>query len=479
MISPVTAWMVLLFYGLAMIGLVIWRTTSTQSKAGYLLANRDVGVIRGGLSMAVSWIWAPAIFFCAMKAYLEGLPGIFWFTVPNILCFATFAFVAVRMKQRVPRCYSMPGFVAARFPGSRLAHIAATLIALIVGAEALIFNSLVGGSLLKTIAGIPFEAGVLAMSGTALLYSLWRGFPASVVTDVVQMVIILALSFLFVPWAVGEAGGMESIYEGLGGITGAHNTIFETDIAFSWGIPASITLLCFPFADQMFYQRAFAVRNAAIWRMFIFGGLVFGLVPVTLSLLGFLGANPALNEAIIQNGRDIDPLMINVEVVSHLLPQWTIPGFCVMAICALSSTLDSGYCAISSILIRDVYDRHVNPGAPQDKAIRFGQIGMGLLGLATAMLVLFVPLKAEWIMLIGGAITSSLAVPLVLSVFWEKMTGTALFWAVVIPLTIGVPVAVYANFNALQDLVVFSMLGIIVAAACIAVIASKSGRGAV
>ena len=83
------------FEGLAILGIfavvmfaVAWAKMGRDvQRDTFLVANRDVSLVSGSFSIAASWIWAPAVFICSMQAYDKGLPGIFWFTAPNILCF--------------------------------------------------------------------------------------------------------------------------------------------------------------------------------------------------------------------------------------------------------------------------------------------------------------------------------------------------------------------------------------------------------
>ena len=62
----------------------------TESKELFLVADREVGWIRGAFSIAVSWVWAPAIFVASLQTYTKGLAGGFWFIAPNIICFFIF-----------------------------------------------------------------------------------------------------------------------------------------------------------------------------------------------------------------------------------------------------------------------------------------------------------------------------------------------------------------------------------------------------
>ncbi len=418
----------------------------------------------------MTWIWAPAVFFCSLKSYLEGIPGIFWFVVPNVLCFVPFAIVAVRMRELMPSCHSMPEFVNHRFGGRTLPHLATVTTVLIIDIVAVIFNTLVGAFLLSTSSNVPFAWGVAFMVGIPLAYTVWRGLLASVETDKYQMYFILLFCLIFVPWAIIAAGGLSEVSRGIGGVTGRHRTIVETEIAFAWGIPASLALLAVPFSDQMFYQRAFAARRSRI-----FATCLFGVVPITLSLLGFLGANPEINAALTAGGREVNPLMINVEVLGVLLPHWAIVAFGIMAMCALSSTLDSAYCAISSIVSVDVYRRYVNPSGSEERAVYVGEIAMVTIAVLAALLVVLVPLKGEWLFNINGSVACCVVPPLLLSVYWRRVAPLAAFLAIAVPLIFLGPYAVVANVEGDPVHIVVSMVGILVVSTVITVFGSLLG----
>ena len=81
----------------------------------FLVADRSVGVWAGAMSAAFTWIWAPALFIASQKAYEQGLPGLMWFTVPNVGCLILFAFIAPRIRKVFPNGYTLPQYIASRF----------------------------------------------------------------------------------------------------------------------------------------------------------------------------------------------------------------------------------------------------------------------------------------------------------------------------------------------------------------------------
>lgn len=65
-------------------------TQKESSLKGFIVGNRQMGTVKSAMSIAATWIWAPALFVSAEKAYSNGWPGLFWFLVPNILCLLAF-----------------------------------------------------------------------------------------------------------------------------------------------------------------------------------------------------------------------------------------------------------------------------------------------------------------------------------------------------------------------------------------------------
>ena len=98
MMQPSAAYILLVVFAVTMI-LVTTLTSRErlwQTAAGFQAAGRNVPWWLGAVSISVSWIWAPALFVSVQQAYQQGVPGIFWFSFPNILCLIIIAPLAVR-----------------------------------------------------------------------------------------------------------------------------------------------------------------------------------------------------------------------------------------------------------------------------------------------------------------------------------------------------------------------------------------------
>ena len=393
-----------------------------------------------------------------------GLPGIFWFTFPNVVCFFVFAPLALRLRQLNPQGYTLPEFIDKRFGGHRGVHIAFLCLFFGYQLAAIVSNSVAGGYLLHELSGISVKLAIVAMVVVALSYSMWSGLKASVLTDIVQMTMVLGLALIMVPLCVIAAGGMQSVMTGLGGVDGTHGSIFDPWIAFSMGIPMTITLLSGPICHQMFFQRAMAVKEENVVKTFVYGGLIFGMVPITLSLLGFLAAAQVAGGTMTVS----DPQMVGAATIGHFLPKVALYAFAFMAFAGLCSTLDSALCAASSLGSVDVFKRYMKPEASDGQILRAARISMLCVAMLQTIVALLEP-KILWVFFISGALAAAGFFPTILSLYWERVEASGVLMAVAASLLFGMPLAVYANLTDNPCLnvvatIVSVMLGLIVCA---------------
>ncbi len=437
-------------FALAMIVVVKIKEHIHVSADDFLLADRNLSWISGAFSIAVSWVWAPAIFIASLQAYTKGIAGAFWFIFPNVLCFFIFAPFAVRLRKLIPEGYSFPDFIYHRYKGNTILHLCVLSIFFGYQLGSIVINSLAGALLLNQLSGIKVDLAIVIMPAVALLYSIRVGLRASVKTDIFQMLFIILVIFGLIPWAVFSSGGVDRILSGLGGKSGEYGFFLNPAIAFSFGIPMTLGLVCGPFADQMFFQRAFAVRRKDIAKTFILGGLLFGLVPLLLCLPGFIAAaDPTL---VIEN-----PEMVAPIVIAKFLPHWALLLFVWMAMCGLSSTLDSSYCAISSLGAIDIYKRYFKADASGDEIVKISRTFMLTFTVVGIAITLTQP-KLLWLSLIYGSLASAGFFPIVFGAYSENIPPKALIWSICLAIVIGLPLSIYANILEDTNLIVYSAL---------------------
>lgn len=439
--SQGTGWLIILAYAAVMIGITALLTRFRGGdKEGFLVANREVGALPMGLSIAATWIWAPALFVAAQQAYNNGLAGVFWFTVPNVGCLILFAFFAHMMRHKMPNGFTLSEYMRNRF-GNRV-HVMYLIELVGLGVFSTAVQILAGSAVITLLTGIPFLWVSIALTLTALAYSFMSGMRGSVITDYVQMLLILGVGFLVIPAAISAGGGWEVVKAGLGGVSGKFSNVFSADSAtvfWGFGLATTIGLLSGPFGDQTFWQRAFSTKKNQVIPAFIIGAVVFGMVPVVMSLLGFLGAGMGVEAGTGQ--------FVNLQMVVELLPAWVAIPFTWMLLSGLISTLDSNMAAIGSMAGHDLMQRfgwNTDDGKVSIKSARVGMVALSVLGI----LVANIPgIQIVHLFLFYGTLRASTLLPTVIALLVDKVSERGVFYGVLAAIVVGLPIFGYGNFT--------------------------------
>ena len=92
----------LFVYAAIMILATVTMTKKEKNVVNFCVGSRSENWILSALSIAATWIWAPALFVSTEKAYSAGWIGLFWLLVPNALCLVIFIPFAKRIRKEMP-----------------------------------------------------------------------------------------------------------------------------------------------------------------------------------------------------------------------------------------------------------------------------------------------------------------------------------------------------------------------------------------
>lgn len=415
---------VLAVYTILMIAVTICLSRKSRSTESFHVADRKLGLFQSAMSIAATWIWAPALFTSAEKAYTNGIPGLFWFLVPNILCLVIFAPFGKKIRAQMPEGITLSGYMAEKYQsvavhGAYLFELS-TLTVLSTGVQLL-----AGAKILSTITGLPFWALTVILAAIAFSYSQYSGIKASVLTDALQMILMLGCCALLVPWALTRNTGMSDLVSGLSGISGDYRHLFDSNglnVFLSFGLPTAIGLIAAPFGDQCFWQRTFSVRQDKLGKAFKLGAILFAVVPLSMGILGFIAAGSGYVAH--------DSGLVNFELVCNLFPSWVMLPFLFMVISGLLSTADSNLCAIASL---------TSDFGCGMKAAK----GSMLLLLVLAVGIANIPgLTVTDLFLIYGTLRATTMLPTVLTLMGKSLTAKGVFAGITASLVIGMPIFV-------------------------------------
>ena len=401
----------------------------TAKKENFLVANRSIGLWTAGLSIAATWIWAPALFVAAQQAYVNGFWGLFWFTVPNILALVFFGGFALTLRQRIPEGYTLSGYMRDRY-SKRTQHAYHAQL-LIQDVCAFAVQLVAGGAIIAGITGWSYHMIVLIMAVVVLAYSLLGGLKASIFTDHVQMIIIAAVIIGISIPIVFLSGGIPNIINGFSGTANPDPWM----LMLSFGIPSAIILFAGPFGFSAFWQRGLALKNPNdVRKSYHLGAGVFAIVPIGLGLVGFAAAGVNLAVDDVQ--------LTNLTAVQEFLPAWVVIPFTVAILMGLMSTLDSALSGASSVWGHDFSETYSH---------RKAQAGMTLVALlATA--VAFIPgVTILYLWFFYGTSRAATMMPTILTLTKGKVskqiTEKGMFFGIVLGLIFGAPVMIYGQIT--------------------------------
>ncbi len=452
--------MVLIGYAVLMLLSTVLLTKKENNIEKFCVGNRNINWIVSSLSIAATWIWAPALFTSTENAYTKGFAGLFWFLVPNVLCLILFIPFAKKIRKEMPQGITLSGYMHDKYKSEGVKNVylfqLGALSVLSTGVQLL-----AGSKILSLLTGIPFWCMTIIMAVIAYSYSQFSGIKASILTDAIQMVFMLAASTCFVTFGVKNGGGVETLLTGLGGSAGDAGCLFSKsgwEIFLGFGLPTTIGLISGPFGDQCFWQRAFCVRKDRIGRAFLMGALLFGIVPLSMGILGFVGAGMGYVAR--------DTGIINFELISELFSAWAVVPFLFMIISGLLSTIDSNLCAVSS-LTTDIF---------QEKTIGKTKAAMVLL-LVIGIAIANIPgLTVTHLFLMYGTLRAATLLPTVFTLKGMELKPQGVVAGIISALVIGLPVFGYGN---MQDVpihkTVGSLLTVILSGAVALAVSRKRG----
>ena len=106
---------ILLAYAVIMFGITVFITKKENNIERFCVGNRNIGWGVSALSIAATWIWAPALFTSTENAYMKGFAGLFWFLIPNVICLILFIPFAKRIRNEMPKGITLSGYMYKKY----------------------------------------------------------------------------------------------------------------------------------------------------------------------------------------------------------------------------------------------------------------------------------------------------------------------------------------------------------------------------
>ena len=425
--------LLLLFYGGTM-----WMSVAISRKKenadDYMTAGNSIGFGVSAASMTATWIWASSMYASVTAGYTYGVSGPIHYGLWGALMILFIYPFGKRIRKVAPRAHTLAEVMYARHGRSSQLMLAGSNV--LGSVISLTSNFIAGGAIIAMLSPLSFGAGILIIAGGVLLYTLWSGFRASVLTDFAQVMAMLGAAVVIIPAVFFLAGGPSMFAEGVasGNVTPQQESFFSSEAFMNQGAPYIAAVLAYAIGNQTIAQRLFAVREDLIKPTFITATVGYGATVIGVGMLGVM----ALYLGIEPMGGDVNNLM--PQMVGTYLPVVLVALAFIMIIGSLSSTADSDLAALSSIVMADIYGQSVGRKNVNPKLMLL--IGRITMIVATGLALFFATARFNILDLLVfvGALWGCLVFPVIASFYWKKVTNLAFSLSVVAALAVFLPV---------------------------------------
>lgn len=358
------------------------QARKVKSKEDMMVAGRSLGVTKMVFTLVCTWIGSGTFIAGAEFAYRAGWSSL-WMPAGAWVGIAIIYFLAAKI--RTFGQYTIGDILEERY--GKFARLFGAIALIIAFTTIVSYQFRAGGYILNVITdgAISVEAGQALAAGFVILFTALGGMVAVAHTDLPNGIIIVLACIVSVPFVVAASGGLSAPANVL---PPSHFELFSSEFGrfpalkgFSYFLATMFLLLGVQSMYQKFYSAktpADAKKAVALW---IIGTIIVETVVVVIAIYA---------SAYFWGKGDFDPASIVLQAAKYLTPAPVGLLLLAAAVVVVISTGMNYLLSPSTNIIRDIYQRFVNPNADDNKVVALQKIFIVILGFI-AFLMIFIP----------------------------------------------------------------------------------------
>jgi SSS family solute:Na+ symporter len=396
--------LLLIVYSAAVIALGLWAARFVRGSSDFFVGGRSLGAGLILSSMLAANIGAGSTVGAAGLAYQDGISA-WWWVGSAGLASTIFAMIVAPKLWRLARAndfYTTGDYLEYRYGPSVRAVIA---VVICLGSLALLAGQLIAGAaILNVVVGVPRWAGALIGAGVMTIYFSAGGLLGSAWVNALQLVVMLAGFLVALPFALESAGGIGMLRQSAAAPPWFGDFFYSSGPLSGW----TFLMLTGPsfIISPGLIQKAFGARSERAVRTGI------GLNAIVLLLFAFL---PVLfgMAARTTNPGIANPNLVLPTFLMTQLPAW-LGALALSAVFSTEvDTCDAILFMLATSMSKDIYKRHINPGASDQQLLRVARMSAVLGGAAGVVLSIYLFTVISALTIFYSVIIVSLFVPIV------------------------------------------------------------------
>ena len=382
---------ILVYLGV-LVGIGWWRSRKVRTGDDFLVAGRTLPARVLVFTLLATWIGSGSLFAGAGLGYREGFPAL-WQSAGAWVGIALIYFIAPRVR-RIAQ-YTVPDILELRY--GPVARVLGTITTVLAYTTIAAYQFRGGGRLLALVAGVNPRTGALLTMAFCVVYTALAGMLSIAYLDVGNGLMMIIGVTLAVGFLVGHAGGMAPALDAL---RPEQISIFGTMApgqAFALFLPTMFLLL----GEANMYQKFFSARDERAARFAVIGWIVGTIAVETLiDSVGVFGS------PVLQGLSTAESEAIVIRVATQVLPAALGALLLCGAAAIIVSTANSFLLTPSTNLMRDVYQRFINPQVSDRHIVLYTRlivVGLGIVGFTIGNFFPTILAMALWAYTMYGA----------------------------------------------------------------------------
>ena len=343
-----------------------FRSRKVRTGDDFLVAGRTLPARVLVFTLLATWIGSGSLFAGAGLGYRSGFSAL-WQSAGAWVGISLVYFIAPRVR-RIAQ-YTVPDILELRYGPA--ARVLGTLTTVMAYSTIAAYQFRGGGRLLSLIADVDPDTGALITAGFCVVYTALAGMLSIAYLDVGNGLIMTLAAMLGVGFLIGDAGGLSA---SLAALRPDQVSLFGTlgpQAAFALFLPTMFLLL----GEANMYQKFFSAKSERAARLAVAGWIVGTILVETLiDATGVFGSvalggldTAASEEIVIRVAIDVLPSMLGILLVCG-------------AAAIIVSTANSFLLTPSTNLIRDVYQRFIDPQITDRKMVLYTRLIVVVIG---------------------------------------------------------------------------------------------------
>ena len=417
-------WLVIVVYLLGITAIGMWAVRKVKSASTFFIGERKFGKLMMMFFTFGAGTHSDQAVSVAAKTYKSGASGI-WYQW--LWLFVTPFFWLLAPVFRRCRAITTADFFDARYGrGVAVLYAVIGMLSLMVNIGVMLKGS---SAMIEAVSGgaIDPNLAIIGMTLMFVVYGIAGGLSAAVMTDFVQGLLTIILSFLILPFALDAVGGMSGLRETVGNAD-FFKIVAPHEITFFYIAVISFNALVGWVTQPHHMGMAGAGKTEMEGRVGVMVGILIKRVcTIAWVLTGLCAVGYYV-------GQNVDIDLVYGRMAHDLLPN-IAPGliglFIASMLAAVMSSCDVFMVSSSALFTRNVYKPFIAPDRDDRHYMIVGRVAAGLVVFVGIWFAFVFENVVEGLE-IFWKVSAMMAIPFWAGLFWRRASAAAAWWSTLV-----------------------------------------------